>query len=322
VIDPLNRVRSVEFLYVPASGSAPAPGPDGHYPPLPNATRVPLSLNGQVATGMFQMAGPRPASRKLLVQASYQDASGNVVYTAPVPYDVPDRPTNLAAVGAAGARSSALAPSFAALGELVDQARNCKSSRDADSLTIEIPAGVHLLSDEINVKNAPMALTPVEGDFLAQVRVPSTMLPGTDPAKYKGKVLPFTYQGAGLVLWVDRNNYIRLERVAKSKKGRATVSSEVLVEVCKNGKPAGYFYATIPDGPLFVRVVRLNGGIHCMFGPDGRRWVSLKKLAVPFPDKAQIGLTASNASKEALSARFEQFVLITDRKQVDEENTN
>ncbi len=81
-----------------------------------------------------------------------------------------------------------------------------------------------------------------------------------------------------------------------------TLSSEVLVEICKNGKPAGLYSLTIPDGPLYVRILRLNGGIQCMFGPTGQRWISLRKLAVPFPDKLKIGLIASNASKEALSA--------------------
>jgi S1-C subfamily serine protease/regulation of enolase protein 1 (concanavalin A-like superfamily) len=319
VIDPLNRIKSVEFLYAPETARAPEPRPDGNYLPLPNASRVTMNLNGRVASGFFQTeAGTGAPGRRLLLQASYRDGSGNTVYTAPVTYNVPARPTTLAAVGGS-ASPRALPPSFAALGDLVDPSKNCKSSRDAGSLTIELPAGVHLLSDEIDLKNSPMALADVEGDFLAQVKVPANMLPGTQPPKFKGKVLPFTYQGAGLVLWQDRNNYVRLERAAKSKSGRATLSSEVLVEVCKRGKPAGYFYSAIPDGQLYVRILRLNGAIQCMFGPDGRRWVSLKKLAIPFPEKIKLGLTASNASKELLSARFEDFVLITEKKKIDEE---
>jgi regulation of enolase protein 1 (concanavalin A-like superfamily) len=47
-----------------------------------------------------------------------------------------------------------------------------------------------------------------------------------------------------------------------------------------------------------------------MFGPDGKRWIVLKKLAVPFLAKMNVGLSASNASKETLDARFEEFSLI------------
>ncbi len=136
----------------------------------------------------------------MLVQAAYRDESGNTVYSAPLSYRVPTKPTTLAAVGATAARTTVLPPSFASLGELVDLTKNCKSSRDAGSLTIDVPSGVHMLSDELDIKNAPMALADVEGDFLAQVKVPSNLLPGTDPAKYKGKALSFTYQGVGLVL--------------------------------------------------------------------------------------------------------------------------
>ena len=63
-------------------------------------------------------------------------------------------------------------------------------------LTIEVPAGVRVLSTQLDVHNAPMTLADVEGDFIAQVRVTGSMIPGTDPPKFKGKnVLPGTFQG-------------------------------------------------------------------------------------------------------------------------------
>ena len=81
---------------------------------------------------------------------------------------------------------------------------------------------------------------------------------------------------------------------------------------------AGRGFLKVPDGPVYIRLFRLNGAIQGMFGPDGKRWVLLKKLAVPYPDKVKIGLSASNVSKEALTARFQEFVLLTDRKEVSE----
>jgi S1-C subfamily serine protease len=324
LIDPLGRLRSVDLYIAPdVPGRAPVAGPDGSVEPIKNATRVPLTFNGQTASALFQAPVSRASGRRFLVQAAYHDADGKVVFTPPTAYTAPLKPTTLAAVTGPESSSSpgALPTTFSALGDLVDASKNCKMTRDDASLTLQVPPGVHLLSDEVEIKNSPMALAEVEGDFVAQVKTPSNMLPGTEPAKTKGgKVLPFTYQGAGIVLWQDRNNYVRLERAAKTSKGRATLSSEVLVEVCRKGKPAGHFYTSFPDGPLFVRMIRVNGAVQCMFGPDGRRWVVLKKLAVPFTGTVKVGLTASNASKESLSARFEDFVLVTDKKKVDEEN--
>ena len=93
---------------------------------------------------------------------------------------------------------------------------------------------------------------------------------------------------------------------------------EALLEIVKGGTPAGLRYTSVPDGPLYVRIPRLDGTLSFMFGPDGKRWISHKKLAVNFPAKLQVGLVASNMSKQPLSARFEEFLLVTDRKLVDE----
>jgi S1-C subfamily serine protease/regulation of enolase protein 1 (concanavalin A-like superfamily) len=332
LIDPLNKIRSVEVLFIPAPEGKPAfkRGPDGSWPPLEGATRVSLSQNqnGAVATGSFQADVASLSGRRLFVQTSYEDGTGKVVYTNPSTYVIPNKPTAMASVGDAEekpARGRALPLSFTRLGPLVDIAKNCKLEREDASFSIDVPAGVHLLSDELDIKNSPMTLTEIEGDFVAQVKVSGNLLPGIDPAKAKGKTLPFTYQGAGLVLWQDRNNYVRLERSAKATKGRgnaiSSLSSEVLVEVCKNSKPAGRFNAKLPtDGPLYVRIARLNGAVLCMFSPDGKRWLSLNKLPIPFADKIQVGLLASNASKEALSSRFEEFFLITEKEAIEEAN--
>jgi hypothetical protein len=51
-----------------------------------------------------------------------------------------------------------------------------------------------------------------------------------------------------------------------------------------------------------------------LFGPDGKRWITSQKLAVVFPAKVQVGLVACNMSKQPLSAQFEAFVLVTEKK--------
>src|SRR5262249_14391454 len=106
------------------------------------------------------------------------------------------------------------------------------------------------------------------------------------------------------------------ERTAGNERGRPTLKTELLVEVVKNGKPAVFHKTNVPDGPLYVGLLRLNGALQFMYGTDGRRWRVFQKLAVAFPSEMHVGLCASNASKERLSARFEEFVLITDKKKV------
>src|SRR5262249_40855903 len=155
----------------------------------------------------------------------------------------PRRPTAMTPIDGAPepgqAAQSPAALAFEKLGPLVDPLRNCKLDRTDSSATIEVPPGVHALSPELDARNTPIALIEVEGDFLAHVKVDGTLLPGIDPPKYKGRTLNLTFQGAGLILWQDKSNYVRLERTASTKKGDPTLTSEVLLEIVKNDKIAG-----------------------------------------------------------------------------------
>jgi S1-C subfamily serine protease/regulation of enolase protein 1 (concanavalin A-like superfamily) len=320
LIDPLNRIASVEFLYAkaPANPSSADPNSTGSWQALPDAETVNLALRNESASGNF-----KTAERRLMVQAAYTLASGKVVYGNPQLYVVPSKPTNLARIRV-GPKANGRAPviSFAALGPLIDPlkkpVKDSQLQKEPGAFTIQVPAGTHLLSIGLEVKNAPMTLADVEGDFVAQVRVAGGMVPGTDPPRYKGKTLPNTFQGAGIILWQDTKNYIRIERTVRAEKGKIVLTSEALLEIVKGGKLVGFAYPGVPDGPLYLRAERLNGAVRLLFGPDGRRWVPFQKLAIALPPKVQVGLVACNASKQPLNARFEEFVLVTDKKDTDD----
>jgi S1-C subfamily serine protease/regulation of enolase protein 1 (concanavalin A-like superfamily) len=309
VIDPLERIRTVDLLVGPDTGPSPAP-PEGNWPQIDSTDRVTLVRRGRVADGTIQTRLTRPGNRSLRVQACVRDSSGKIEFSKPESYVVPLRPSAPAIVGNDRKAPGSPRPD-GVLGALVDPTKTCKMSRDGDAVVIDVPAGVHLLGPEFATRPAPMVLTDIEGDFAAQVQVTGALLPGTEPAKLKGHVLPNTFQGAGLVLFEDHKNYVRIERAGTAARGQPVVSSEVVVEVCDNGKIAGPFVQPVPEGPVYVRIERVSGGIRCMFGPNGMVWISLRQLATQFPKKIKVGLIASNASKAALSARFEGFSLST-----------
>jgi S1-C subfamily serine protease/regulation of enolase protein 1 (concanavalin A-like superfamily) len=324
LIDPRQRIRSVDFLFAPAAKMSASAGPDseGNWPRLRDAQIVNLGVRGATASGGFRAAVKSPDDRRLVVQASYRLANGKIVYTHPTPYEIPTRRTILTRAAALPRNSSPLA-TFAVLGPLTDPLQNsvkdCHVRRDASSMTIEVPAGVRLLSLPLEIKNAPMTLADVEGDFVARVRVGGTLLPGMERPRYKGKdVLPGTFQGAGLVLWKDTKNYIRVERTARTERGRPNLDSEALLEIVTNDKMVVRAYPKIPDQPLYLLIQRRGGSIDCMFSIDGVRWASHPKLAVTFPAKVKVGLVACNASKRIFTAQFEQFVLATEKRQEDE----
>lgn len=323
LIDPLKHIRSAELLYAPAMGLAPPP-PDGQGHPLPlsGAQALPLALSETDATGNLQVPVASLPARRLLVQAAYHLDSGEVYYTSPLPYSIPTRPSVATGIRAEPAADRGPVSTFAALGPLVDSlnkgAKDCQLIKADDSMKIEVPAGCRLINSDYDSKGAAMSLADVEGDFIAVAKVGGTMIPGTDPLKYKGRPLTMTFQGAGLVLWQDSKNYICIERTAKSVKGRAVLTSEALLEIVKAGKPVASTTFNIPDGPLFVRIQRVDGALSCLFGPDGRRWITHRKLALTFPEKVQVGLIASNLAREPLTAQFDSFVLVRDRDDVAE----
>src|SRR5262249_32616428 len=93
-------------------------------------------------------------------------------------------------------------------GKAVDPDGDCKFSLDQGKLTIKLPGKDHALAFERNQMNAPRVLRDVEGDFVVQVKVHGEYPAGAMSVVESRR--PF--HGAGLLVWSDEKNYIRLER--------------------------------------------------------------------------------------------------------------
>src|SRR5262249_15662683 len=93
-------------------------------------------------------------------------------------------------------------------GHLVDADRACRFRVEADRLYIKIPPKPHVLSAEIGVTNAPRVLRDVVGDFHAEVTALGS-IPGDAKSLLNGR---WPFYAAGLLVWQDERNYLRLER--------------------------------------------------------------------------------------------------------------
>jgi regulation of enolase protein 1 (concanavalin A-like superfamily) len=175
---------------------------------------------------------------------------------------------------------------------------------DAAGLTIALPGKLYILSPELKTKSAPMLLTEVTGDFTALVKIPGKILPGTAPLKG----LPFTFQGAGLIVWQDENNYLRLERASLFTADRVRVH-HVLVEVCKEGKTIPSTFKEVRDTDIILRLDRHGSELRCQYSTDGKAWFDAKRQSVAFPAAVGVGVSAANASPKPFAARFEDFEL-------------
>ena len=332
--DPLGRLKIVRARVAPAQPGVDSiqipQGTGGGFGPIPNAQDATLRIDRgtAAATGTVPFRAAGPAPKRIWVQLAYGNGEGGETNAPPLLFDLPARPGPLVAMGGRrGGQDERARKTIEKLSKLTDPAGDCTMSRDEQSVSISVPGKLHILSPQIKdktnkgVKNAPMILSEVDGDFVAHIKVAGDMLPGTDPSlDPRGKKLPFSIQGAGLLLWQDRDNYLRLERsCGTTGPNSVTVSNRLIFEICKEGQPAGHAYIEIPEGPIHVLLVRKNGHLRCLFSPNGEKWTAFKEIAVVFPSKINIGLSAFNTSKLPYTARFEDFVLVDDRDKIDQE---
>jgi regulation of enolase protein 1 (concanavalin A-like superfamily) len=256
---------------------------------------------------------------------------GRLFYSRPKEVFLPDQPGPIRDASMIRVAAQVMAKSLSQLGPLLDPSKDCRLDKDEKSLKIhiDVPGKLHTLSPEIlgrnktqPMHNSPMTLAEVDGDFLAQVDVVGEIKPGpTLPKETQVRNLAFTFQSAGLLLYQDKNNFLRLERAGSIVTSRLTPLHRLLVEVVRDGKQAiKPIYLDIPEGDTKLILIRRKDRIRCLFVPQGSRSLhSFHEFALKFPSKLKVGLSASNISAEPFSANFNSFALLSDATQMDPE---
>jgi regulation of enolase protein 1 (concanavalin A-like superfamily) len=169
------------------------------------------------------------------------------------------------------------------------------------SLRITIPG------NRFGKDNSPRVMRDVEGDFIVTVKVVGDFRPGgksTNP-----KFIPVN--GAGILLWRDTDNHIRLERAANARpeklqtyvnfaevKGGTNGASHA--QVMKGGE-------TLPD--CWVRMERKGSRIQGSVSIDGKTWDELPPIQTVWPANLKVGLAAGSTSSLPFSVTFEEFEL-------------
>jgi regulation of enolase protein 1 (concanavalin A-like superfamily) len=189
-------------------------------------------------------------------------------------------------------------------GRVMDPWRDCDVSldREHDRLKIQVPGTPHVLSAEVPQlpMNAPRVVRPVRGDFTAGVRVLGRLEPGRFRTTHYDP-----YHGAGLIVWQDPSNYLRLERAVAFIKGRD--HPYVNFELREGGLLAVSRGFPIAGGPLFLKLRRQGQAFSAWYSHDGRRWIELGRVDATLTDRAEVGVVAVNSSEKSLSAELEML---------------
>ncbi len=165
-----------------------------------------------------------------------------------------------------------------------------------------MPGKGHGLEAEGGTLNAPRVLRDIEGDFIADLEVGGNLKPeGPSP---NPNFFPFV--GAGLLLWNDEGNYIRLERAAIVRNGQLV--PYVLFQERKNRRrvpPDGGLPA--PSGPTLLRLERKGDLISACVSANGTEWRAFPPRTVNFPGKVKLGVAAITSSNEPFTVTLTNF---------------
>ena len=195
------------------------------------------------------------------------------------------------------------AQELAAWSDVVNPDGDCKFYHDesSDRVTIGVPGTPHVLSAEIGRLNAPRLLRAVQGDFEVYVRVEGVFHP-SDRATMK-EYAP--YHGAGILLWQDADNYLRLEIAADVHKHR--IRRYANYELRKDGTLAASRGIKIEDGSTYLRLERRGEEFQGAFSPDGVRWTSFPPIRAKLDGRLKVGIAAINSASNRLMATLRGF---------------
>jgi regulation of enolase protein 1 (concanavalin A-like superfamily) len=146
--------------------------------------------------------------------------------------------------------------------------------------------------------SAPRVVRRVRGDFTAGVHVLGRLEPGRSRTTHYD---PF--HGAGLIVWQDPSNYLRLERAVGFIDGRH--HPYINYELREGGRLVMSHGITTADRSLFLRIRRRGRAFSAWYSRDGRRWVELATVDASLDERVDVGVAAINSSGRALSAELE-----------------
>ena len=251
---------------------------------------------------------------------------GKLVYAKPKEIDLPKKPGRILIAGEVLQMLKELErTSITMLGPLVDPDKDCKLVKDEDDLKIKIdvPGGkIRTLApadSSVAQQEEAAAQRPDDPDrrgrrLRGDGRGHRRHGPGSKlPKDRQGNELQFTFQGGGLLLYQDKDNFVRLERTAGVSLDDLHPIHKVLFEVVKDGKHVeNQVYPPVPEGTVYLVLVRRKGRVQLgsvrdLTSPP----MPLQEVEVGFDQKVKIGLTASNISDKPYSATFENFAIDT-----------
>lgn len=195
-------------------------------------------------------------------------------------------------------------------GTVHDPDGDCKILVEDEKVTITVPATSHDMNPDRGPVNAPRIVQVIAGDFKVSVRVRSEFKPGEVATNPRSS--PFN--GAGLLLWMDDKNHVRLERNVWLRSSDARHCFPPLFQVFKDGvdqrtNPPLTTADFFKGDSTWLRLERRDGVLTASYSHDGNDWIDVKRLELKLPDTVHVGISASNTSNRPFRVEFDKYKL-------------
>jgi hypothetical protein len=190
------------------------------------------------------------------------------------------------------------------------------------SYTVENGLRIHAANGRdlwhINL-SAPRILQPVSGDFAVQTVCPLLASPSTGGKMEEDKPVI-----GGILLWKDKENYLRLDIGTRGKR-------EISLGGCLGNKDLIIGRGRLPlvaqhacndlnryyEGRVFLRLERIGSRVNALCSADGVEWFTVGHADFSVEDPVEVGLHIGNIDRtiyhgafpEGAAIRFESFEL-------------
>ena len=189
-------------------------------------------------------------------------------------------------------------------GVATDPDNDCKIKAQKGRLTMNLPGTAHDFAAELKRWNAPRVLSKVEGDFHLEVKVAGGFNPTAD-SSIPGRR---GYNGGGLLVVKDADNYVSLHRGAVNLDGR--VRHYANFELRKNGEmDISLYEVELEDKDTYLRLERRGDKVYGLATHDRVTWKNYDPIEVDFPAPLLVGVVGINSSKEPFACAFSELGL-------------
>ncbi|MDB5386212.1 MAG: hypothetical protein JWM11_1858 [Planctomycetaceae bacterium] len=192
---------------------------------------------------------------------------------------------------------------------IVDPDQDCEFVLNDKKLSINVPGTNHDLTTTGGQK-APRALKRVSSDFTVQVKVTADFKPGMTAV---GNTRP--YNGAGIVIWQNEQNFLRVERNAYWLDPQTLFCYPPLIAYWNNNSEVGEINSNPTNAEFFkgkstwLRANRQGSNVTVSISHDGKNWAEIKKFQVQLADQLFVGVAAVNTSGSPFRVEFEEFTI-------------